>query len=180
MSNEQPERKRWFENGIEFIEPNPKENDPEISYGIIDDTYDYDDKLYILTYDPEISKLMINRILVKGFQVENDDVEQVFKDVFVQLKEANRYKTKFDHDYVTKTEVEVKADQAHVIINNIKIPKPLRNLMFTSSKAGKILHVQTVITKRLARKTSLDTKVVDDFLLATLKKNPCNRVPKTY
>ena len=123
---------------------------------------------------------MINRIIVKGFQTENTDVEQVFKDVFTKLKEANRYKTRFDHDYVTKTKVEVKADQAHVIINNIKIPKALRNLMFTSSKAGKILHVQTVVTKRLARKSSLDTKAVDGFLLGIIKKNPENRVPKTY
>lgn len=165
---------------MEFIEPNPKEDDPEFSYGIIEDTYDYDDKLYTLTYDPEISKLMINRIIVKGFQTENTDVEQVFKDVFAKLKEANRYKTGFDHDYVTKTEVEVKADQAHVIINNIKIPKLLRSLMFTSSKAGKVLHVQTVVTKRLARKSSLDTKTVDDFPLGIIKKNPENRVPKTY
>lgn len=181
MSDEQIERKRWFnEDGLEFIEPNPLADDPEHSYGIIEDTYDYDDKLYTLTYDPEISKLMINRIIVKGFQTENTDVEQVFKDVFTKLKEANRYKTRFDHDYVTKTKVEVKADQAHVIINNIKIPKALRNLMFTSSKAGKILHVQTVVTKRLARKSSLDTKAVDGFLLGIIKKNPENRVPKTY
>lgn len=80
----------------------------------------------------------------------------------------------------TATEVEVKANQAHVIINNIKIPKPLRNLMFSSSKAGKVLHVQTVVTKRLARKTSLDTKATDDFLLALLRKDPKSRIPKTY
>ena len=130
-------RKRWFENGIEFIEPNPKENDPEFSYGIIEDTYDYDDKLYTLTYDPEISKLMINRIVIKGFQVENDDVEQVFKDVFAQLKEANHYKTRFDHDYVTKAEVEVKADQAHVIINNIKPPSHFAILCSPRRKLAK-------------------------------------------
>ena len=52
--------------------------------------------------------------------------------------------------------------------------------MFTSSKAGKVLHVQTVVTKRLARKASLDTKVVDDFLLEIIKKSPSNRIPKTY
>lgn len=181
MSDEQIERKRWFnEDGLEFIEPNPLADDPKHSYGIFEPTYDYDDKLYTLTYDPEISKLMINHIIVKGFQTENTDVEQVFKDVFAKLKGANHYKTKFDHDYVTKTEVEVKADQAHVIINNIKIPKSLRNLMFTSSKAGKILHVQTVVTKRLARKSSLDIKALDDFLLGIITKNPENRVPKTY
>jgi hypothetical protein len=175
------DRRRWTnEDGLEFIEPNPLENDPDHSYGIIKDTYDYDDKLYTLTYDAEISKLLINRIIVKGFQVENPDVEQVFSDAFAELKEANLHKTKFDHDYVTEAKVEVKANQAHVIINNIKIPKPLRNLMFTSSKAGKVLHIQTVITKRLARKMHLDTKVVDDFLLSILKKNPNNRVPKTY
>jgi hypothetical protein len=175
------DRKRWFdENGLEHIEPNLLVDDPKYSYGIIEPSYDYDDKLYTLTYDVEISKLLINRIIVKGFQVENPDVERVFNDVFVKLKEANLYKTKFDHDYVTETKVEVKADQAHVIINNIKIPKSLRNLMFTSSKAGKVLHVQTVITKRLARKMNLDTKAVDDFLLSIIKKNPNNRVPKTY
>lgn len=175
------DRKRWFnEDGLEFIEANPLENDPEHSYGIIEDTYDYDDKLYTLMYDAEISKLLINQIIVKGFQIENPDVEQAFKDIFVKLKEANRYKTRFDHDFVTEAEVVVKANQAHVIINNIKMPKSLRNLMFSSSKAGKILHVQTVITKRLARKMHLDTKAVDDFLLAIIKKNPDNRVPKTY
>ena len=175
------DRRRWTnEDGLEFIEPNPLENDPDHSYGIIEDTYDYDDKLYTLTYDPEISKLMINRFIIKGFQTDNRDVEQVFEDVFAKLKEANRYKTKFDHDYVTKEEVEVKANQAHVIINNIKIPKSLRNLMFTSSKGGKFLHVQTVITKRLALKSHLDTKIVDTFLLEIIKKNPSNRIPRTY
>ena len=177
---EEKERKRWFVDGIEFIEPNPLADNSDHSYGIQEPTYDYDDKIYTLTYDAEISKLLINRIIVKGFQIENPDVEQVFKDVFTKLKEANRHKTRFDHDYVTETEVEVKADQAHVIINNIKIPKPLRNLMFSSSKAGKILHVQTVVTKRLTRKMHLDTKATDDFLLAILKKNPESRVPKIY
>jgi hypothetical protein len=177
---EQKERKRWFLDGIEYIEPNPLADDPDHSYGVQEPTYDYDDKLYTLTYDAEISKLLINRIIVKGFQIENPDVEQVFKDVFAKLKEANLYKTRFDHDYATETEVEVKADQAHVIINNIKLPKPLRNLMFNSSGVGKTLHVQTVITKRLARKKHLNTKSIDDFLFEILKKNPENRVPKTY
>lgn len=165
---------------MDFKKPNSKQHNPDLSYGIIETSYDYDDRLYTLTYDAELSKLLINRIIIKGFQTENTDVEQVFVDIFAKLKEANRHKTKFDHDYVTATEVDVKADQAHVIINNIKIPKPLRNLMFTSSRAGKVLHVQTVITKRLARKTHLDTKTIDDFLLEILHKDPKSRVPKTY
>lgn len=165
---------------MDFNKPNSNKIKPYDGYGIIETAYDYDDRLYTLTYDIELSKLLINRIIVKGFQTENTDVEQVFMDIFAKLKEANRHKTKFDHDFVTATEVEVKADQAHVIINNIKIPKPLRNLMFSSSKAGKVLHVQTVVTKRLARKTNLDTKATDDFLLAILRKDPKSRIPKTY
>jgi len=174
------DRKRWRnKDGLEFVEPSPNQ-DVQSSYGMVESKYDYDDRLYTLTYDPEISKLMINRIIIKGFQIENDDVEQVFIDVFDRLKEANHYKTKFDHDYVTEAEVSVKADQAHVIINNLKISKPLRNIMFKSSKGGKVLHVQTVVTKRLALKKHLDTKAVDAYLLDLLHKNPDLRVPKTY
>lgn len=162
------------------VESEPLKLDEQSSYGIIESTYDYDDKLYTLTYDPYISKLLINRIIIKGFQTENLDVEQVFIDVFAKLKEANKYKTKFDHDYVTETIVEVKADQAHVIINNLKIPKPLRSIMFSSSKGGKNLHVQTTVTKRLALKHNLDIKVTNEWLADLLRKDPKLRVPKTY
>ena len=173
-------RKRWHnKDGLEFVEPSPRQ-DVHSSYGVVESKYDYDDKLYTLTYDPELSKLLLNRIIIKGFQIENDDVEQVFVDVFAKLKEANEYKTKFDHDYVTKTDVKVKANQAHVIINNLKIPKSLRKIMFNSSKGGERLHVQTVVTKRLALKSKLDTKTIDNFLLELLRKDPNLRVPKTY
>lgn len=175
------DRKRWQnEDGLEFVEPSPRRADIASSYGIIESSYDYDDKLFTLTYDPEISKLMINRIIIKGFQIENIDVEQVFADVFTKLKELNKYKTKFDHDYVTQTEIEVKANQAHVIINNLKIPKPLRNIMFNSSDRGKTLHVQTVVTKRLALKSNLDIQATNDWLTELLSKDPKLRVPKTY
>lgn len=158
-----------------------EQNDPGYTYGIIEPTYDYDKALYTLTYDPDISKLLINRIIVKGFQVVNDDNEKVFIDIFNQLKEANRYKTRFDHDYCTIAEVSVKANQAHVVINNIKnIPKSLRKAMFTSVDNGKLLRVQTVITKKLAMKHRLETKVIDNFLLELLRKDPKLRVPKTY
>lgn len=175
------DRKRWqSKDGLEFVEPSPRRTDITSSYGIIESTYDYDDKLYTLTYDPDISKLMINRIIIKGFQIENLDVEKVFIDVFAKLKELNKYKTKFDHDYVTETEVEVKADQAHVVINNLKIPKPLRKIMFSSSKSGKILHVQTVVTKQLALKNNLDIEATNEWLTELLRKDPKLRVPKTY
>ena len=65
----------------------------------------------------------------------------------------------------------MKASQAHVSMNSIKIPKPLRNVMSSLSKAGKVLHVQTVVTRRLARKTNLDMKAGDDFLLVILRKS---------
>lgn len=175
------DRKRWqSEDGLEFVTPSPVQSGIASSYGIVESTYDYDDKLYTLTYDEDINKLLINRIAIKSFQIKNSDVEQVFLDVFANLKEANKYKTKFDHDYVTKTEVEVKANQAHVVINNLKIPKPLRNIMFSSSDGGKILHVQTVITKRLALKNNLDIKITNDWLADLLRKDPKLRIPKTY
>lgn len=175
------DRKRWHnEDGLEFVTPSPRQNGITSSYGIIESTYDYDDKLYTLTYDEDINKLLINRIAIKSFQIKNPDVEQVFLDVFAKLKEANKYKTKFDHDYVTKTEVEVKASQAHVVINNLKIPKPLRNIMFNSSDGGKVLHVQTVVTKRLALKNNLDIKATNEWLTDLLRKDPKLRVPKTY
>lgn len=163
-----------------IAEADSRKFDERSSYGIIEPSYDYDDKLYTLTYDPDIYKLLVNRIIIKGFQNENQDVEQVFIDVFAKLNEANKYKTKFDHDYVTKTEVEVKAGQAHVVINNLKIPKPLRKIMFSSSKSGKVLHVQTVVTKRLALKNNLDIKATNEWLADLLRKDPKLRVPKTY
>jgi len=163
-----------------IAEANPRKFDPSFSYGIIEPTYDYDDKLYTLTYDPEISKVLINRIIIKGFQINNFDVEQVFIDVFNKLANDNKYKTKFDHDYVTKAEVKVKANQAEVVINNIKIPKKLRNVMFSSSNRGETLHVQTVVTKRLALKNSLDVKAIDNYFAELLRKDPTLRVPKTY
>lgn len=169
-----------IEDGLEFVTPNSRKEGTASSYGIIESTYDYDDKLYTLTYDEDINRLLIDRIAIKSFQIKNSDVEQVFLDVFAKLKEANKYKTKFDHDYVTKTEVEVKANQAHVVINNLKIPKPLRNIMFSSSDSGKTLHVQTVVTKRLALKNNLDIKDTNDWLADLLRKDPKSRVPKTY
>lgn len=163
-----------------IAEADPRKFDEQSSYGIIEPSYDYDDKLYTLTYDEDINKLLINRIAIKSFQIKNPDVEQVFLDVFAKLKEANKYKTKFDHDYATKTEVEVRASQAHVVINNLKIPKPLRNIMFSSSDSGKVLHVQTVVTKRLALKNNLDIKATNEWLADLLRKDPSLRVPKTY
>lgn len=160
--------------------PDPASSNPDKSYGIIETTYPYDDKLYTLTYDEDINKLLINRIAIKSFQIKNSDVEQVFLDVFAKLKEANKYKTKFDHDYVTETEVVVKADQAHVIINNLKIPKPLRKIMFNSSDSGKTLHVQTVVNRRLAVKNNLDIEATNEWLADLLRKDPKLRVPKTY
>lgn len=175
------DRKRLqSKDGLELVSPSPRQNSIASSYGIVESTYDYDDKFYTLTYDEDINKLLINRIAIKSFQIKNSDVEQVFLDVFAKLKEANKYKTKFDHDYVTNTEVEVKANQAHVVINNLKIPKPLRNIMFSSSDSGKILHVQTVVTKRLALKNNLDIKVTNDWLADLLRKDPKLRIPKTY
>jgi hypothetical protein len=175
------DRKRWHnKDGLEFVSPSPRQNGITSSYGIVESAYDYDDKLYTLTYDEDINKLMINRVGIKSFQIKNSDVEQVFLDVFAKLKEANKYKTKFDHDYVTETKVEVKANQAHVVINNLKIPKPLRNIMFSSSDGGKILHVQTVVTKRLALKNNLDIKATNEWLADLLRKDPKLRVPKTY
>jgi len=162
------------------VSDNSSKADPSKSYGIIEPSYDYDDKLYTLTYDEDINRLLINRIAIKSFQIKNPDVEQVFLDVFAKLKEANKYKTKFDHDYVTKTEVEVRANQAHVAINNLKIPKPLRNIMFSSSDGGKVLHVQTVVTKRLALKNNLDIKATNEWLADLLRKDPKLRIPKTY
>lgn len=159
---------------------NTDDHTPDNSYGIIEPSYDYDDRLYTLTYDEDINKILVNRIAIKSFQIKNSDVEQVFLDVFAKLKEANKHKTKFDHDYVTKTEVEVKAKQAHVVINNLKIPKPLRNIMFSSSDSGKILHVQTVVTKRLALKNNLDIKATNEWLADLLRKDPKLRIPKTY
>lgn len=175
------DRKRWHnEDGLEFVTPSPLQDGVASSYGIIESTYDYDDKLYTLTYDEDINKLLINRIAIKSFQITNSDVEQVFVDVFSKLKKDNKYKTKFDHDYITKADVVVKANQAHVIINNLRIPKQLRNIMFSSSDGGKILHVQTVVTKRLALKNNLDIKATNEWLADLLRKDPKLRVPKTY
>lgn len=175
------DRKRWHdENGLEFVTPSPRQNGIASSYGIVESKYDYDDNLYSLTYDEDINKLLVNRIAIKSFQIKNSDVEQVFLDVFAKLKDANKHKTKFDHDYVTKTNVQVKANQAHVVINNLKIPKPLRNIMFNSSDSGKTLHVQTVVTKRLALKNNLDIKATNDWLADLLRKDPKLRVPRTY
>ena len=163
-----------------IAEADPRKFDERYSYGIIEPTYDYDNVLYTLSYDPDIYKLLINRVIIKGFQTNNLDVEQVFIEVFKKLAKANEHKTKLDHDYVTKTEVDVKADQAHVIINNLDIPKDLRGAMFSSSNRGKTLHVCTVITKRQALKERLDTKAIDEYFAELLRKDPELRVPKTY
>jgi hypothetical protein len=174
-------RRKWVVNGIEHIEEDIARYDLTKSYGIQEPTYDYHDKLYELSYDPDISKLLLNRVIVKGFQQANDDTEQVFIEVFSKLADANKYKTVFDHDYVTETEVKVKANQAHVIINNIKtIPPPLRRAMFKSVNNGEILRVRTVITKKLAIKNNLDIRAIDDYFSGLLTKNRKLRVPKTY
>lgn len=174
-------RKKWVINGIEHIEENTARYDLSKSYGLQEPTYDYHDKLYELSYDPDISKLLLNGVIIKGFQMANDDAEQLFVDLFNQLADANKHKTKFDHDYATEASVKVKAKQAHVVINNIKnMPKPLRKAMFKSVNNGETLRVQTVITKALAIKNRLDIRAIDDYFSEMLTKDPSLRVPRTY
>ena len=170
--------KRWVVNGIEHVEQDSSRYDMK---NVKEVDYDYDDRLYILSYDPDISKLLLNRIVIKGFQVTNEDVEKVFADIFDKFKEANQYKTKFDHDYVTEAEVKVKGRQSHAIVNNIKnIPIPLRRAMFTPHSEGEMLRVQTVITKRLAIKNNLDVRAIDEYYEKLLDKNPKLKIPRTF
>jgi len=131
---------------MKIAEADPRKFDPRFSYGLIEPSYDLDNIMYRLWFDYETSELLINKMVIKGFHTGEDN-ELLFIKVFDKLKEANKYKTKYDHDYVTENEVSVKAKQAHVVVNNIKIPKQLRKAIFRTSKSGEILHVQTSITK---------------------------------
>lgn len=171
-------RKKWLVNGIEHVEEDIARYDLSNAKGPY---YDYDERLYTLSYDPEISKLLLNGIAIKGFQLANEDTEQVFIDLFAKLKDKNQYKTKFDHDYVTEAEVRVKGKQGYAIINNIKkMPAPLRKAMFQAFKEGELLRVQTVITKRLAIKHHLDLRAIDGYYEKMLEKNPELKIPRTF
>ena len=154
-----------------MAEADPKKFDPRFSYGIIEPSYNLDEVLYTLKLDRETSQLLVNKIIINTFQVWEDN-EQLFIKLFDKLDEANRYKTRYDHDYVTEAEVEVKANQAHVVVNNIKIPKSLRKAMFRTSKAGEILHVQTAITRARAIKYGVTDEEMTAFANELRKKNP--------
>lgn len=176
---QQDNRKRWFKDGIEFIEPKPLADDPKHSYGILEPTYDFDKVLYKLTFDPDTHELMINRIIIKTFQ-DSEYTSQVFVDIFEYLADLNKYRTRFDHDYATRAKVSVKGNQAQVIVNNIKIPKSLRKAMFWTTSQGEILHAETSVTKAWAMKKGIDLNEADNYLLNIIKKNPKLRRPKIY
>lgn len=156
---------------MKIAEADPRKFDPRFSYGIIEPTYDLDDVLYRLWFDNETSELLINKMVIKGFHTGEDN-ELLFIELFDKLADANKYKTKYDHDYTTEAEVKVKAKQAHVVVNNIKIPKQLRKAMFRTSNSGEILHVQTTITKARAIKYGVSNDIMQAYAKGLKDKDP--------
>lgn len=136
-------------NELEFVEPDPRRNDPKLSYGIVEMPSPAD-VLHKLSYDSDLRYLKLNTFVVQTFQFESHS-DKVFGELF---KQDGKVKTITVHS-------PAKAD---VIVNNIAMPLKLRNAIFTTGSKGTRLQVHTVITRERAIKFGVDDDEVRAYI----------------
>jgi hypothetical protein len=151
MSDNQTDdnRKKWLVNGIEFIEPSTKQNDPMLSYGVVDIPKPTD-TLYRLTYDSDLRYLKLNGFTVQTFQFESK-ADKCFNELF---NESGEVKTINVH----------KPAKADVLVNNINMPIKLRNAIFTTGIKGTRLQVHTIVTRERAIKFGVNQQEINDYI----------------
>lgn len=134
---------------LEYVEPDPRREDPQLSYGIVEMPQPTD-VLYRLSYDSDLRYLKLNSFVVQTFQFESHS-DKVFSELF---KQEGEVKTISVHS-------PAKAD---VIVNNIAMPIKLRNAIFTTGSKGTRLQVTTVIIRERAKKFSVKEKDVRAYI----------------
>lgn len=142
------DRKRWFnEDGLEFIEPDPRQDNPD--YELVEQPRPTD-IVYKLDYDSDLRYLKLNTFTVQTFQFESH-ADRVFSELF---KQEGEIKTITVHS-------PAKAD---VIVNNIAMPIKLRNAIFTTGSKGTRLQVHTVIIRERAKKFGINDKEIRAYI----------------
>jgi len=142
-------RKRWFKDGIEFIEPDPRWNDPTIAYEP-KEMPKPTDILYRLTYDSDLRYLKLNSFVVQTFQFESH-ADKYFAELFGQEGDIK----------IITVHNPAKAD---VLVNNISMPIRLRNAIFTTGTKGTRLQVHTAITRERAKKFGVKQQEISDYI----------------
>lgn len=145
---------------LEFVEPDPRVDDPRFSYGIVEMPQP-DDVLYKLTYDKDTGELKLGKsFVVKKFQWEEAG-DRIFKEMFYPSTEEGRIKNSGP-----AKEIELGTSElAYPIVNNIKMPLSLRKAIFTTSKNGRKLQVHTEITRERASKFKVQAKEIEDYVI---------------
>lgn len=144
------ERKTWTDdNGMVFIEPDLRQDDPNASYGVVEMPKPTDVR-YRVAYDSDKRYLMLNGFVVQTFQFESN-ADIVFSELFRQEGEV-------------KTATVHKPAKADVIVNNIKMPITLRNAIFTTGSKGTRLQVHTIITRERAVKFNVVEPEIDAYI----------------
>ena len=146
---------------LQFTKPDPRRNDPDKSYGIIEMPQD-DEVLYRLVFDRDTSELKLGKhFVIKRFQY-GEDANTLFEELFYPETEDATEKNK---NPVKEAELKT-PELGWAIVNNIKMPLPLRKAMFRTSKNGKKIQVHTEITRLRAKKFKVREKEIQDYLIS--------------
>jgi hypothetical protein len=146
---------------IEFVKLDPRRNDPNYSYGIVEMPQD-DEVLYKLMFDRDTSELKLGKhFVIKRFQY-GEDANTLFEELFYPETEDASEKNK---NPVKEAELKTPG-LGYAIVNNIKIPLSLRKAMFRTSKNGKKIQVHTEITRLRAKKFKIRDKEIQDYLIS--------------
>lgn len=115
-----------------------------------------DDAVYTLTYDAMRSDLYLNDI--KIYHAKMSGADAVFNEAFDQTGPIKK---------VTVKKVGVNTGS---IINNIKMPKDLRNFMLNSHSNYKGITITSVVSRADIAKEHIDTYEVNQWLKSLVKK----------
>jgi len=135
---------------MEPTKPDPRRNDPQWSYGIVDEAPKPEDLLYRLTYDSDLRYLKLNGFVIQTFQFESHG-DKTFNKLF---REDGEIKT-------ISLDSPAKSDK---LVNNIDMPIKLRNALFTTGSKGTRLQVHTVINRERAKKFNVPEAEVEDYI----------------
>jgi hypothetical protein len=144
-------RKRWFKDGLEFVEDNPLWFDPEHSYGIIPEQPKPTDLIYRLDYDADKGYLLLNTFVIQSFNWESN-ADLAFGELFLQTNS------------IVKT-IDVRhPSKATTIVNNIKMPLTLRNAFFRTGNDGHRLQLTSEIDRERAKKFNVRFDEIDEYI----------------
>jgi len=142
---------------IEFVEADPKRNDPKYSYGILPEQPKPDDLLYRLSYDADRSYLLLNNFVIQTFKWESN-ADCTLRKLFEQV------------GIVKSIDVPHPAD-ATIIVNNIKMPLSLRNAFFRTGSDGHRMQVTTEITRDRAKKYNIKNLEIENYIIKSRDKH---------